>query len=124
MAVTKDTIFIVFQAYNCFVKSMKNMVLVVYFDQQTGALHAMPFAGRNHLFQCLYPKGNQFEIPLTRTFCGNQVLTKANLSPNKYRIAINTAKYNTAQNTWHGCHSKKVKVMIEKVQFGYEMEPN
>ena len=35
----------------------------------------------------MYSKGNWFEIPMTHTFCGNQVLTKANLSPSKYRNA-------------------------------------
>ena len=36
----------------------------------------------------MYSKGNWFEIPLTRTFCGNQVLKKTNLSQNKYRNAL------------------------------------
>ena len=36
----------------------------------------------------MYPEGNWFEFPLTCTVCGNLVLTKANLSSNKYRIAV------------------------------------
>ena len=55
----------------------------------------------------MYLKGNWFGIPLTQTFHGNQVLTKANLSLNKSINALNTAEYNATQNSpvfWYfGC---------------------
>ena len=46
-------------------------------------------SGEGILLPVLSINGNWFGIPLTSTFCGNQVLIKANFSPNKYRNTLN-----------------------------------